>query len=174
MNVSAGQLLKMLGSGVLPPGVSAPAKPGVDQASFADLLNRARDGTLGSARPVTIGDDAGVTLNDDQLARLSLAADQLESSGVRTALISIDGQKLIMDVSQREIRAIAPADGPVPGIDGMIDLGDARKPASIALAGASAPQVGTVQTSGASLPPPGTLPQNTTLLQLLADIQRSA
>ncbi|MBY0310462.1 MAG: hypothetical protein K2W85_00175 [Phycisphaerales bacterium] len=170
MNVSSAQLLKMLGSGVLPPGVSTPPKTGVEQASFADLLNRAREGTLGSAQPVTIGDNAGVTLNDEQLARLSLAADQLESSGVRTALINIDGQKLIMDVSQREISGVAPASGPVPGIDGMIDLGDARTPASIALPGAPTPPIGTVQPSGPNLQPPSTIPQNSTLLQLLADL----
>lgn len=173
MNVSAAQLLKLLGSGVLPPGVGATPTPSVEQASFADLLNRAREGTLGSSQPVTISDDAGVTLTDDQLARISLAADQLETAGVRTGLVTIDGKKLVLDVSNREITGAAPETGPIQGIDGTIDLGDLRQPASVTLPGAPTPQPGAVQPSGPTLAPPSGLPQSPTLLQLLADLRKT-
>ncbi len=173
MDVSSAQLLKLLGSGVLPPGVNAAPRSSVEQASFADLLNRARQGTLGSARPITVSDDIGVTLTDDQQARLSLAADQLETAGVRVAMVSIDGQKLILDVTQREITGIAPADGPVPNIDGAIDLGDLRPPPELTLPGATPVAAEQIKPTGSTLTPPSSLPQSPTLLHLLASMTKT-
>ncbi len=180
MNTSAAQLLRILGSGVRPAGIgvsvgnagAAGAAPG----AFADLLEQARSGGLASELPVTIGSDAaaaGVQLSDDQMARLALAADQLETSGVRQALITIDGQKLLMNVQSREITGRPEsAGGPVGGIDGVLDLGDARGGAGVALDGSTGAQ-GAVSGLRRIGPPAGTLTGSASVLNLLAGLGRA-
>lgn len=131
MTSSAAQLLRALGSGIKPVGSSTTkcesiGAPGV----FADLLKQAREGGLASELPVTIGSDAlsaGVRLDEEQLARLAIAADKLETAGVRHALVTIDGQKVLLDVHSREVTGLPDGEhGLVGGIDGVMDLGDAR------------------------------------------------
>ena len=103
----------------------APVAPagGVQAGEFADLLRRARDGTLSSNRPVTIADDAGLQLTEDQLARLALAADRAEAAGLRKVLVTIDDRRVILDVTQRAVLSAASAQGGViEGIDGVMDL----------------------------------------------------
>jgi len=160
VTTGAAQLLRLLGSGVQPAAHSAAkAAATAGQASFADLLRQAREGTLTSNRPVTPGPDAGVNLSDDQLARLSLAADKLESAGVRTALVSIDGQKLILDVQQRQVTGAAKCeDGVISGVDGAIDLGDLRGAAQT-----PAPGAGTAPSAGPT--------DSASLMKLLAELR---
>lgn len=165
MSANSIQLLRQLSSGVRPPGVSAAPKPDVAQASFTDLLKKAQSGELVSKTPVTLASDAEISLSDDQLARLSFAADKLEAAGVRTALISIDGKKLLLDVSSRQVLGAATsAEGVFAGIDGMLDLGDARADAQGANTAAQAQTItGAAPTSG--------VPSNPTLLKLLSDLR---
>ena len=168
VNTSSAQLLRMLGSGVRPDSARAVASPaaGASQAAFADLLKQARDGTLSSAAPVSVAGDANVTCSDDQLARLSLGADKLEAAGVRTAMVSIDGQKLILDVHARSVVGAANAEnGVVAGIDGVMDLGDFRAGGQTA---AAAPGTGATTAL-----PPSSLAQNQSLMKLLADLSGS-
>ncbi len=156
----------MLGSGVRPDSMRATSAPaaGESQAAFADLLRQARDGTLASTAPVTIAGDAEVSCSDEQLARLSLGADKLEAAGVRTAMVNIDGQQLILDVHARSIVGRASAEnGVIAGIDGVLDLGDFR---SGDLAATATP----VGTGATTARPPSSLAQNQSLMKLLADV----
>lgn len=137
MTIDTAQMLRQLGlagaSHTRSTGAAPTAPPRTDEAAFAELLNRARDGTLQSARPVEVDIDAGVKLSDEQLARLSLAADRAEAAGLRTALVLVDDQRLIMDVHQRTIiGAATPEQGVLEGIDGVIDLAGVLAPAQAA------------------------------------------
>lgn len=166
MSMSAIQLLRQLSSGVRPPGVSATPKTGIEQTSFTDLLKKAQSGELVSKTPVTIASDAEIALSDDQLARLSFAADKLEAAGVRTALVSIDGQKLLLDISSRQVLGAATsAEGVYSGIDGVLDLGDARSDAQ----GANTAALAQTTVTGAA--PTSGVPSNPTLLKLLSDLR---
>jgi hypothetical protein len=163
VNSTSAQLLKMLGSGVRPDSMKAstPAAAGAGQTAFADLLKQARDGTLSSAAPVSVSSDANVTCSDDQLARLSLGADKLETAGVRTAMVNIDGQQLILDVHARTVTGAAKAEnGVVSGIDGTLDLGDFR----------AGGQAVAAQPGATTALPPSSLAQNQSLMKLLADV----
>lgn len=106
-----------------------PAGHSAQRSEFADLLSRARDGTLSSNKPVSIEEGVGVKLTDEQLARLSLAADRAEAAGLRRALVMIDDQKVILDVQERKIVGHAATEsGVLEGIDGVIDLAGALAP----------------------------------------------
>jgi hypothetical protein len=177
MNVASAQLLRLLGSGVQrTAGAAASGQSGVAPASFASLLQQARDGTLSSAAPVSVASDSGVTCSDDQLARLSLGADRLAAAGVRTALVNIDGQQLIMDVHLRQITGRAsPDNGLLTGIDGAIDLGDARSASAAGglggIAGGNGAGIApSAQTAGALPAPGGLAAGNQSLLKLLAQL----
>jgi hypothetical protein len=178
MNINSAQLLRMLGSGVQPitGGASPSASNTAAPVSFANLLQQARDGSLTSAAPVSLASDSGVTCSPDQLARLSLGADKLEAAGVRTALVNIDGQQLVMDVHQRQIIGNAKSqDGLISGIDGVIDLGDARSASAAGGSGAATGQAGagaalSAGTAGAIPAPNALASKNQSLLKLLADV----
>lgn len=172
MNTSPAHLLRRLGSGVRPDGAAPPAGPApVESAGFADLLRRARSGELTSKLPVEIDPGAGVTLTDDQLTRVAAAADQAEAAGVRTALLTIDGQRLLLDVHSRRITGPAPADSAVlPGIDGVVDAGDLRRAGPADPAQASPAPAVPARVS----PPAGTPAQNASLLDLLARLAGGA
>lgn len=184
MNATSAQLLKLLSSGIRPadmgvrPGAGS---QGAGTTPFADLLRQARDGGLVSSIPVTIAGDAesaGVRLGEDQLARLSLAADKLETAGVRTALVSIDGQKLVLDVHARRITGPAQSeDGIVAGIDGAIELGDLRPRDTLALSEAQNTLIGAGIAPGPSrmLGLPSGLPiGNPGMAKLLAELAAGA
>lgn len=136
MTIDTAQMLRQLGlagAANTRSAGGAAATPAGDGAAFTELLQRARDGTLQSARPVEVDLGAGVKLSDEQLARLSLAADRAEAAGLRTALVLIDDQRLIMDVHQRTIiGAATPEQGVLEGIDGVIDLASLLSPAQAA------------------------------------------
>ena len=174
MTTSATQLLKLLGSGIRPSEPSANSGPaGIAKGLFADLLKQAQDGSLASRLPVTISSEAealGLHLNEDQLARLVFAADKLETAGVRTALVSMDGHKLLLDVHGRQITARADAqDGLVGGIDGVIDLGDMND-AGVAPDGTNGAQ--RLRSGAASRlgPPSAALASSTSAMKLLAQL----
>ena len=180
MTSSATQLLRALGSGIKPVGLSAPQRESIGApGAFADLLKQAREGGLASELPVTIGSDAasaGVRLDDEQLARLAIAADKLETAGVRHALVTIDGQKLLLDVHSREVTGQPDGEhGLVGGIDGVMDLGDAR--ASTRGAGVAPEAHLEAQGTPAGVrrigPPAATLAGSASAMKLLAAMARN-
>lgn len=124
MQLTANNLLKALASGVQPVGTPAALPPGIEHCSFADLLKQAREGGIAPKLPVTIDPDSGASLSEQQLADLALAADKAEAAGIRTALVTVGSQRLILDVPSRTITGAAgAASGVLSGIDGLIDLG---------------------------------------------------
>ncbi len=180
MNISSAQLLKLLSSGVGSPHTTAATAP-VGTAAFADLLKQAQDGGLMSRVPVTVDGDAeasGLQVDEQQLARIGLAADKLEASGVRNALISIDGKQLVLDVHARRITGVANVqNGIVSGIDGMMDLGDARPQDAVALADAQKALTGAGTALGGlrRLPlPSAAVGANLSISKLLAGISGAA
>jgi len=186
MNATSSQLLKLLSSGIQPgalPFTSGLGAAGIAGTPFADLLKQAQSGAIASQLPVTINasaQSAGIQLNDGQLARLAQAADKLETAGVRTAMVSIDGQNLVLDVHARQITGSAQAqNGIVSGVDGVIDLGDLRSLGGLAVgaaqaaAGAAAGLGGTLASALSNFqlgPPSAGLAQNASLTQLLAQL----
>jgi hypothetical protein len=128
MNPSGVELLRSLGSGILPPGVDAAARRApVESMGFAELLNKARSGTMESGIAVKVQPGVGVDLSSDQLARLQKAADQAEAEGAARALVVLDGMMLKMDVPTRTIIGVQPPEstGIMTGIDSVIMLGSA-------------------------------------------------
>ncbi len=131
MTTDASLFLRQLGQAAPAARVAgAPQGPAVQAGEFADLLQSARDGTLVSNRPVTVAQNAKLTLSDDQLARLSLAADRAEASGLRRALVTIDEQRVVLDVQNRTVEPATSENGVLEGIDGVIDLAGALIPES--------------------------------------------
>lgn len=104
-------------------GASGPDAGG--EINFAELLRQAQDGEISSKLPVTIDPDVEAGLSDEQLVKLSQAADRAEAAGVRTALVLVDGKRLVLDVHQRRVTGFADDSagaGIVGGVDGVIDL----------------------------------------------------
>ncbi|MFZ4573333.1 MAG: hypothetical protein ACOYN0_02980 [Phycisphaerales bacterium] len=98
-------LLRSLGSGVLPPGVEGRGtkSEALDRLGFAELLSKARSGAVQSGLSVTVAGSAGVTLSEGQLERLAKAADLAESQGATRAVVFMDGMALRMDVASRTV-----------------------------------------------------------------------
>jgi hypothetical protein len=151
-------LLKMLGSGVGLLAGAARSDPGIEHASFAELLERAGRGALRAGEPVKLDPASGVTLSEDQLARVSEAAGRLEASGASRGLILVDDMALEFDVLTRTIT-------------GRVDLGDAGAVVNIdGVVRAAASEDGA---SPAALTPPS-LSMNASLLRVLAGMEDRA
>jgi len=104
MTIGATELLKRLGGGQAT-GLSAGSATVADKArsGFAGMLSRLSAAAPASGMAVTVEPFAGVTLNAEQLERLSRAADAAESAGATRALVVVDDQALLMDVTTRRI-----------------------------------------------------------------------
>jgi hypothetical protein len=119
MTIKASDMLRKLGSGVAPAGAARAV--GDTQGDFARMLDSARRGELRSNQPVTISPRVEVELSQDQLTRLADAADRARASGLKNALVLIDGQALTLDVAQRTITGVFDASrGQAAGIDGVV------------------------------------------------------
>jgi hypothetical protein len=121
------QLLKQLGFA----GRSSPLKStgacsdcgSIESASFAELLDQVKSGKLGSQRTVEPAADENIQLSNDEQIRLSAAADKAEASGIRSALVLLEGKRLVLDVGSRQVRhAEESSQGITSGVDGVIDL----------------------------------------------------
>ncbi len=160
MNGDSVSLLKMLNSGVRPPGLDVttakPAATGIEAGQFAELLNKARNGELSSNQPVTVSSDAGssVKLSEDQLAKIAVAADKAEAAGIRKALVVLDDQQLILDVEARSITGAAKlgSGSVLSGVDGVINLSNT---------------IGAGETSKSIVQPPAITTMNTSLSKVL-------
>ena len=149
--------------------VAGSDEPGA--SAFAELLAQARSGKLSSSLPVTIDPSSDVQLSEEQLGRLSLAADRLEAAGVRTALVVLDGRKLILDVHQRSVRPAADS-ALIDGVDGVLDLSTSTPPVQSGPFGplVMRPEGADTPARGASGPlqPPASATENASLTRLLA------
>lgn len=152
--IPAASLLQLLGSGVGLIGRIAGQKP-VEDASFADLLERAAGGKLRSGEPVNIAPGSGVELTADQLERVRLAADRLDAAGAAEGVILVDGMALRYDVLTRTITGEADLGAGVAGIDAVVRAPEAD------------------DAGGAVATPPGGL-SNAALLRLLASRRGAA
>lgn len=104
-------------------GAKAPA------AGFAEALDGARAGSLGSGRVVVSGPELGVDLSADQLARLSHAADMAEAQGATTAAVLMDGMVIRLDVASRTALESAPAESAVMAdVDAVLSAGPSSEP----------------------------------------------
>jgi len=161
--VSPLDLLRQLGAGVRPDGAGAPsagARPGIEGASFDDLLALARAGQVEPGAPLTFARDVPATLGDDALAALSLATDAAEAKGASRLAAQIDGRIVTIDVARREIVAVdaAQSNAVIAGVDAFVAL-DPTAQGGKSGSGAGAP-----------LALPGTLPQNEALARTLAGL----
>lgn len=106
-------LLARLASGILPDTGPAP-QTAIDQAGFADLLQKVRAGELASSQPVEVAPGVDVDLTADQLTRLGVALDAAEAAGHDRVLALIDGKALTVDVPGRVVmESHSPADARV-------------------------------------------------------------
>lgn len=108
MTLDPAQLLRQLEPVVRPgftPSAPAPARPGLADQSFDELLALASRGAIESGRRVQMTFEPKETLDDQQITRLSAAADLAEASGATRAMMLIDGRGLILDVGQRTLTA---------------------------------------------------------------------
>ncbi len=108
MTLDSAQLLRQLEPVVRPgftPSTPVPARPGLADQSFDELLALASRGAIESGRRVQITFEPNEALDDQQITRLSSAADLAEASGARRAITLIDGRGFVLDVAQRTLTA---------------------------------------------------------------------
>ena len=127
MPVDPLQLLRKLEPPVRPPHAPAARGTGatpLEHRSFDDLLSLVSRGGVQSDRPVAVAGDVSLTaeLDSGQLDRLAAAADLAEASGVRRAVMLLDGRGLIVDVADRRVSdELTPGrDRPVTDIDAAV------------------------------------------------------
>ena len=108
MTIDSTQLLRQL-EPVVRPGLSsttvAPARPGLADQSFDELLALASRGAIQSGRQVQLTFEPNEALDDQQITRLSAAADLAQASGAKQAMALIDGRGFVLDVEQRTLTA---------------------------------------------------------------------
>lgn len=134
------QLLRMLDPSVRPTGTPAPRvqpKQPVDGASFDQLLERAAtDPSSGGSRELKLSAHArqrlaerGVELGDSQMQALAAAADRAEAKGANESLMLMDRLGLIVNIPNRTVKTVLPADrmrdGVVTNIDSTVIVDDA-------------------------------------------------
>lgn len=140
MTSSPIDLLRALGSGVLPSGVPAPARS-IGGSAFQDLLAKAQAGAVHSGLGVTVDPDLPVSLTPEQQQRLAEAADRAQASGAKVALVRLDGQLLRLDVAERRITQVVDLKhGDVlTGIDAMVEASATEAHATIVPPPSAAP-----------------------------------
>jgi len=139
MNLSAADMLRKLGSGIVPDasgvqatGAAAAGAPG--GAAFAELLAKLKDsgtkaGLVQSGLSVTIDEKLGLSLTEEQHLRLSQAVDSAQADGLMNAAITIDGMTLLVDVEGRRVTGLVKAgERPATGIDGIVTAAPAPVP----------------------------------------------
>lgn len=134
------QLLRMLDPSVRPtgaPATQAQPKAPVDSASFDQLLERAEaDPSTGGARELKLSAHAqqrlterGVELAPSQMQALAEAADRAEAKGAGESLMLMDRLGLIVNIPNRTVKTVLPADrmrdGVVTNIDSTVIVDDA-------------------------------------------------
>ncbi|MDI1290106.1 MAG: hypothetical protein PSX37_09200 [bacterium] len=121
MSINATDLLKKL-AGVSGTPARSNAAGLTDGAAFAGMLAKATSTQAPeSGIPVTVEPFAGVELNAGQLERVARAADLAEREGATRAMVLIDDQMLMMDVTTRTITGKAdPSSQVLTGLDAVV------------------------------------------------------
>ncbi len=140
MSNEGNNLLRRLGSGVIPAGAEIEASAStIENADFPTLLVGAIDGSIRTGRAVLVRADLREPLAMNQLQNLADAADLAQAAGALRVVAYIDGRALTLDVLSRAVTAEVPLDAPAQlpsevqlGIDAVvvarptvIDLADA-------------------------------------------------
>lgn len=151
------------------------AQGSIEGSGFAALLKQAQTGELTTRDAVTIDPDVSVELSDEQMLKLSVATDKAEAAGVQTALVLVDGKRLVLDVRQRRITgeaSVIEGTGIVSGVDGVIDL---AAQASETPRGIFGPLVlpGAEGASGRKSSGPPVRSENASVLKLLAELKKA-
>lgn len=151
---SPADLLRQLGSGVRPDGLGSAQsaqRPGVEQASFDELLALARRGGVEPGAPLTVAKEVTTDLSDQVVAALSAATDAAEAQGATRLGVQADGKIFTIDVARREIVDVKPAQGGaiVTGVDAFVALDGAATGAERGFdAGAPVASLGTLPENG--------------------------
>jgi hypothetical protein len=114
MTSEAANLLRRLGSGVIPDGSGAMcADTAIEGADFPTLLVSAQRGLIRTGRVVEIHAELDPALTPHQLENLADAADLAQAAGAFNVIMAIDGRAMILDVAQRRVTGEIPLDTPV-------------------------------------------------------------
>jgi len=113
MTSEAVNLLRRLGSGVIPDGAS-PAVFGspIEGMDFPTLLVGAERGMIRTGRIVDIRAALEPELDSEQLENLADAADLARAAGVTSVVVTIDRRALLLDAPARQITGEIPLDAP--------------------------------------------------------------
>jgi hypothetical protein len=121
-------LLRRLGSGVIPDGAS-PAVAGrpIERTDFPTLLVGAARGRVRTGRAVLVRAELKQPLTMAQLTNLADAADLAQAAGAFSVVTMIDDRALTLDVSARRITGEIPLECPaltpsdvIAGIDAIV------------------------------------------------------
>lgn len=129
MTSSPIDLLKQLGSGVRPDGITPThARTSIDTANFGQMLDSVRQGQVASERPIVVSGAVAdqVKLTDAQLARVATATDAAEAAGVTRMVAVVGGQALTVDVQTRRVEAVGSAASAqlMTGVDAVVFVPD--------------------------------------------------
>jgi len=144
-------LLRALAPPSAPAGRSGPTRAA--EPHFAELLSRAKEGSLETGLPVAVAEGSGLELSADQLERLSKVVDRAHGAGATRLVVMMDGMTLDVDVLSRRVLGRADLDDGrvLTGVDGIVRI------------------EGTGAVTGVPLPPPGAGALAPSLGRLLAD-----
>jgi hypothetical protein len=173
MNSDPLQLLRRLNPAVRPAYAAAPPQRGaspIEHQSFDQLLKLAQGGSLVSGRQIQVGCDAQPPLEAGQLERMAEAADQVEASGARRALMMIDGRSFVLDVASRTLQSEFGTPGhaqpanPVVNVDAAVMVASLHQRSAMQMLkppGSGAMPAGLIKTLAGSQPSaPHTLHKN--------------
>ena len=105
-------LLRRLGSGVIPDGASAWVAGSPISASRPVAPIGAENGAIRTGRTVLVGAELEPALSMEQLENLADAADLAQAAGAANVVAIIDGRALTLDVPARRITGEIPLDIP--------------------------------------------------------------
>lgn len=125
MTSSPVDLLKQLGSGIRPDGVTPThRRTAIDESNFGEMLDSVRQGDIASEHPITISGTIAdqVQLTDEQMAQLATATDAAEAAGATRIVAVVGGQALTVDVLTRRVEDVAPASSArlMTGVDAVV------------------------------------------------------
>ena len=121
-------LLRRLGSGVIPDGAANPAgSEPIESAGFPTLLVGAGRGRIRTGRAVLVHAQLPQPLTMAQLRNIADAADLAQAAGVTSVVAMIDDRALLLDVPARRITGELPVECPaqtpadvLAGIDAVV------------------------------------------------------
>ncbi|MCB9848438.1 MAG: hypothetical protein H6814_08500 [Phycisphaeraceae bacterium] len=125
MNSEGVNLLRRLGSGVIPAGPERLASRTLEGSDFPTLLVEAGAGALRTGRALATATTIEPGLSPQQLRHLADAADLAQASGAGMVVAMIDDRALTLDVARRRITGEVPLDAPARTPSDVLDGIDA-------------------------------------------------